>query len=92
MSEALLGTVLMLEQSQSNRLTKYLTWKKNCLAVPLSCSIMLGLQSHSLMVVIDDAQIQVSKSRVLPQSLKSEYWVAIPLMLLQSCTPEVNVK
>ena len=33
MSEALLGTVLMLEQSQSNRLTKYLTWKKNC-----SCS------------------------------------------------------
>ena len=33
MSEALLGTVLMLEQSQSNRLTKYLTSKKNC-----SCS------------------------------------------------------
>ena len=91
MSEALLGTVLMLEQSQSNRLTKYLTWKKKTArAVPLSCSIMLGLQSHSLMV--DDAQIQVSKSRVLPQSLKSEYWVAIPLMLLQSCTPEVNVK
>ena len=40
-----------------------------------------------------NAQILVSKSRVLLKSqLKSEYWVAIPLMLTQSCNPEVDVK